>query len=112
MIIQIIFYLVFAVLTQIVTYHLLRRIDKKERQFLKDWELEYINAYKDQWRETYFQKLAEEKRMKLVEEQKKKENAALKEKLKQVGITEEFVQQYDDDLQQAIDKLEEEEKQA
>ncbi len=110
--IQIIFYLVFAVLTQIVTYHLLRRIDKRERQLLKNWELEYINTYKDLWRESYFQKLAEEKRMELVEKQKKQENAELKQKLKQVGIDEGFVEQYDNDLQQAIEKLEEQEKKA
>lgn len=109
---QIIFYLVFALLSQMITYKILRKVDKKERQFLKDWELEYINAYKDLWRESYFQKLAEQKRMELVEKQKKQENEEQKEKLKNVVIDKQFIEQYDNDLQLAIDKLEESEKQA
>lgn len=103
-----IFYLIFAVLTQLITYKLLRRIDKKERKFLKEWELEYINSYKDLWRESYFKKLAEEKKMQQVEALKKKENAELKEKLKGVGINDEFLEEYENDLQQAMDKLESE----
>lgn len=31
-------YLVFAVITQIVTYEIMRKIDRKERKKLKKWE--------------------------------------------------------------------------
>ncbi len=38
----IIFYIFFAIITQILTYKLIKLIDKKERKKLQKWELNYI----------------------------------------------------------------------
>lgn len=38
----IIFYLLFAIITQLMTYKWIRKIDKKERQELQEWETDYI----------------------------------------------------------------------
>lgn len=38
-----IIYLVFAIVSQIVTYKIMREIDKKERKKLKKWEDDYID---------------------------------------------------------------------
>lgn len=38
----IIFYMFFAIITQILTYKLIKLIDKKERKKLQKWELNYI----------------------------------------------------------------------
>lgn len=36
-------YLIFAFVTQLITYKIMRRIDKKEREKLKKWEDETID---------------------------------------------------------------------
>lgn len=102
----IIFYILFAFITQILTYKYVKRMDMKERKFLKKWELEYINAYKDIWKKAYFEKLAEEKKIHDYEEQLKKENKEQKEALKEVMINEEFIQEYNNNLAAAIERLE------
>lgn len=38
----IIFYIIFAVITQYLTYKWIRKIDKKERAKLQSWETDYI----------------------------------------------------------------------
>lgn len=38
-----IIYLAFAIISQIVTYKIMREIDKKERKKLKKWEDDYID---------------------------------------------------------------------
>lgn len=38
----IIFYIFFSIITQILTYKLIKLIDKKERKKLQKWELNYI----------------------------------------------------------------------
>lgn len=38
-----IIYLVFAIVSQIVTYKIMREIDKRERKKLKKWEDDYID---------------------------------------------------------------------
>ena len=43
MIFKIIFYVFFAFLTQLVTYKIMKKIDKRERQKLKIWEDSYID---------------------------------------------------------------------
>lgn len=40
---KIIFYLIFAVITQFLTYKLMKKIDKNEREKLKVWEDNYID---------------------------------------------------------------------
>lgn len=36
-------YLVFAIVSQIITYKIMRKIDTKEREKLKKWEDDYID---------------------------------------------------------------------
>lgn len=43
MFIYIIFYLVFAIISQFITYKLIKWIDKKERIKLRKWEDSYID---------------------------------------------------------------------
>mgnify|MGYP006934546492 CR=1 FL=1 len=43
MIFKIIFYAFFAFITQLVTYKIMKKIDKRERQKLKVWEDSYID---------------------------------------------------------------------
>lgn len=38
MLVKCLIYLVFAFVTQIITYEIMRKIDKKEREKLKNWE--------------------------------------------------------------------------
>lgn len=102
----IIFYILFAFITQILTYKYVKRIDMKERKFLKKWELEYISAYKEIWKRTYFDKLAEEKKIHDYEEELKKEKQEQKEALKKVTINDEFKQEYNNNLAEAIERLE------
>lgn len=102
----IIFYIIFAVLTQIITYRIVKRIDLKERKFLKKWELEYINAYKDIWKQAYFDKLAEEKKIKEYEAELKREKQEQKEALKEITIDDEFKEEYEKNLAEAIERLE------
>ena len=40
---KIIFYLVFAIVTQFLTYKFMKKIDKREREKLKKWEDDYID---------------------------------------------------------------------
>lgn len=105
----VLFYLIFAVLTQFITYKWIKRIDMKERKFLKKWEKEYIEAYKDIWKKSYFEKLAEERKMEIYEKEKKKEKEDLKQYLKEVTIDEQFRQEYEENLNQAIEDLEKQE---
>lgn len=102
----IIFYILFAFITQKLTYKYIKRIDLKERKFLKKWESEYINAYKETWKKAYFDKLAEEKKIHEYEEEIKKEKKEQKEALKEVTIDDEFRQEYDNNLKEAIERLE------
>lgn len=105
----VLFYLIFAVLTQFITYKWIKRIDMKERKFLKKWEKEYIEAYKDIWKKSYFEKLAEEKKVALYEAEMKKEKEELKQMLKDVTIDEKFRQEYEENLNIAIEELEKQE---
>lgn len=103
---QIVFYLIFAVVSQVITYKIVRGIDKRERRFLKKWELEYINAYKEEWKKSYFEKLAEEEKFKQIEEEKKKEQSEIKAKLKQVKVTEEDRAEYERCFDEAVKEVE------
>lgn len=91
-------------------YKYIRHIDKKERKKLKQWENEYINAYKDIWKEQYFLKLAEEKQIKQYEAIQKKNNEESKEKLKQVKISDldSFEHDFVQNLNAANEKIEKE----
>lgn len=40
---KIIIYLVFAFVSQLITYKIMKKIDKKEREKLKKWEDDYID---------------------------------------------------------------------
>lgn len=101
----IIFYILFAFVTQILTYKYVKRMDMKERKFLKKWELEYINAYKETWKKAYFDKLAEEKKIHDYEKEIEREKKEQKEALKEVTIDEEFKLEYDNNLNEAIERL-------
>ena len=103
---QVIFYLFFAIISQLITYKIVRRIDLKERKFLRKWELEYIKAYKDIWKKAYFEKLAEEKKIKEYEKEKSREKKERSEALKEVTIDDEFRQEYDQNLENAVKELE------
>lgn len=105
----VLFYLIFAVLTQFITYKWIKRIDMKERKFLKKWEKEYVEAYKEIWKKSYFEKLAEEKKVALYEAEKKKEKEELKQMLKDVTIDEKFRREYEENLNIAIEELEKQE---
>lgn len=67
-------------------YKWIRHIDKKERKFLRQWEREYIESYKELWKEQYFLKLAEEKKIKEYQDYLKKEKQKMRAKLKLVKI--------------------------
>lgn len=105
---QIIFYIIFAFITQVLTYKYVRHIDKKERKFLKEWEKEYISAYAEQWKKAYFDKLVEERKIKEYEEKLKKEKEARTKALKEVHINdfERYEIEYKNNLQDAVDRLE------
>lgn len=108
----IIIYIIFAILSQIITYKIVRNIDKKERKFLKQWEKDYIEAYKDLWQKAYFDKLAEEKKIKAYEKEAEKNKQDLKDKLNNVSVNniyEEYHTIYEDKLNQAIARLKESE---
>lgn len=102
-----IFYALWVFVTATLTYKWIRHLDKKERKFLKNWEKEYISAYKDIWEEQYYLKLAEEKKIKEYEEIKKKKSEETKEKLKTVHIEDfdSFEQKYVQKLKKAKETL-------
>lgn len=43
MLAKILIYFVFAIVSQMITYKIIRRIDSKEREKLKKWEDDYID---------------------------------------------------------------------
>lgn len=51
MIFKIIFYIFFAFITQFLTYKIMKKIDKRERQKLRVWEDNYIDELIDHRKE-------------------------------------------------------------
>lgn len=102
-------YASFCIIWFFGVYKWIRHIDMKNRKFVKEWEKEYIEAYKDLWKEQYFLKLAEEKKIKEVEKRIALEKKEQKDRLKEVHADDEDEKEYLDALDEAIKKLEEEE---
>ena len=104
-------YLGFCIVTFFCNYKWITHIEKKERKFLKKWEKEYIEAYKDIWKKQYFLRLAEEKKLKEYEKTKKKESQEQREALKEVQIDDFdlFQEDYETNFQEAEIFLQKEE---
>ena len=103
---QIIIYIFFAFLSQFFVYKWIKKIDMKERKKLKTWEKSYIDEFAPLWKNAHFDQLAIEKKIKEYESLKKKEKQEIKDKLKDVNIDDQFHEIYENDLNNAIEKLE------
>lgn len=108
MIIKIIIYIIFAVVTQKMTYKYIKRIDKKERKKLKNWEQHYIGEYTIMWKNEHFKQLVMNKKLKDYETSKKEENKIISDKLNQVKIEDDFEKSYNLEVDNATKKLDEE----
>lgn len=104
MIMKIIIYIIFAIITQYLTYKWVKRIDKKERKKLKKWEKNYISEYAELWKDAHFDQLAIEKIIKEYEIKKKKEQARIKEELKNIQPAENFEEIYNNELEKANER--------
>lgn len=100
-------YLAYCLISFFCVYKYIRHIDKKERKYLKQWEKEYIESYAEIWKEQYFLRLAEEKNLKEIAKKMEEEKAEQKERLKNVKIVneQEFILDYDKNMQQAEETL-------
>ena len=104
-------YLAYCLISFFCVYKWIRHIDKKERKYLKQWEKEYVEAYAEIWKEQYFLRLAEEKKLKEIAKKMEEEKAEQKERLKNVKIEneEEFMLDYNKNMQKAEETLRNEE---
>ena len=108
MIMKIIIYIIFAIITQYFTYKWIRHVDVKERKKLKKWELNYISEYAELWKDAHFDQLAIEKIIKEYELKKKKEKAKIKEELKNIQPADNFDEVYNNELEQAQERVSQE----